>query len=417
MDVVNARDPTPSAIAPDATPPSGGGTPVRAVALLGVHLPDALQRAFRSVSEDPPLLTLARSLTASRGWASQRPALLVARPEPEPALVALGRFDDTDQARLEALRDQLQVVLPRTRHLDHAAVEAACTRLADRLRERFGDGAIRAMRFVGVPRGGLIVLGTLAYALGLSHAQLDADGSEPSSDAPLVVVDDSIISGVRMRQYLARRPERSVAVACLHSHPEARAALRSRDERVVDVVSAYDFDDHAPRALGAAYHDWIERWRRRADPDCIWIGQADHVCYPWAEPDVGVWNAVTGREEPGWSVMPPELCLARRGIQEHGALRAQLQPNPRHRIAPAGHVVYGLSGDEVYIADMAASTTFGLDGVAAAIWRSVAALGDEDAAATALCAAYDVDHATALADVRSVVAELRVAGLLEVRAT
>ena len=411
--VVSAYDAA-NASARDGAHANAAEAGLSTVVLLRSGLPDVVQRVFRTASEDPPLLTLARALTASRGWASQRPALLVARPEPTPVLVAMGRFDDADLARLEALRDQLQHVLPRTRYLDHGAVEAACLLLANRLRERFGAAAIETMRFAGVPRGGLIVLGTLAYALGLTRAQLGFDDQRPSSDAPLVVVDDSVISGVRVRQYLAGRPERSVVVACLHAHPEARAALRARDERIVDVVSAHDFHDYAPRAHGAAYTAWRERWQRRADPDCVWIGQPEHVGYPWSEPDVGVWNPVTDQEEPGWSVMPPELCLAHRSTADRGALRCQLQRTPTGCVAAAEHVVHGLFGDDVVIADLAASATYGLEGPAAAIWRTLLETGDEAAAAAAVAAAYDVDPATALQDVHSLVAELRSAGLLAV---
>lgn len=397
---------------PDA-PPQGEAPALGAVVLLRGPLPEGIERTYRSASTDAPLLTLARALATSRGWASERPTLLVARAEPTPALVAIGRFDAADRARLEALRDQLQTVLPRTRYLDHADVEGACVLLADRLLERFGADAIGAMRFVGLPRGGLIVVGMLAYALGLAHAQLDTGARQASPEGMLVVVDDSVISGARVRQFLARRPERRLIVACLHAHPEARAALREHDERILDVVSARDFDDHAPLALGATYDAWRERWRQRADPDGVWIGQPEHVCYPWSEPDLGVWNPVTGREEPGWSVMPPELCLARRRASERAALRAQLQPPPTGRLRPTEHVVYGVLGDDVVIADLDSSACFGLEGGAAITWQALLASGDEGAAADALGATYDVDPATALADVQALVVELHAAGLLE----
>lgn len=408
VDVVTTHD--------HADVPLQGEVPrLDAVVLLRGPLPEGIEQVYRSASTDPPLLTLARALTASRGWASERATLIVARPEPTPALVAIGRFDAADRERLEALRNQLREVLPRTRYLEYDAAEAACVRLAERLLERFGADAIGTMRFVGLPRGGVIVLGMLAYALGLAHAQLDADARHSGLAGPLVVVDDSVISGARVRQFLARRSEGQLIVACLHSHPEARAALCEGDDRILDVVSAHDFHDHAPRALGDGYDAWRDRWRQRSDPDCVWVGQPEHLCYPWSEPDLGVWNAASEREEPGWSVMPRELCLARRLTPGREALRAQLQPPPSGLVRTAEHVVYGFLGDDVVIADLAASTCYGLEGGAAVAWRAVLACGEEQAAADAIAVDYDVDPDTVIADVRSLVAELRAAGLLEGR--
>lgn len=391
----------------------GDARPLRAVVLFRGALPVAIEQAYRSASQEPPLVVLARALAASRGWAPERPALLVARPEPTPALVAIGPFDAADQARLEALRDQLRVVLPRTRFIDYAAVETACARLAEHLSDRIGAEALGSMRFTAVPRGGLIVLGLLGYTLGLSHSQLGAHDHEAPGDGPLVVVDDRIISGVRMRQFLARRPERHLVVACLHAHPAARVALRERDARIREVVSAHDFHDYARRDLGATYDAWRERWRQRSHRDSVWVGRPEHVCYPWSEPDVGVWNPVTAREEPGWSVMPPELCLARRRAPARTPLQPQVQAPTEGRVRPSQDVVYGIWNDDVVIVDLASSTCYGLTGTAAIAWRALVAAGDEVAAAEAISAAYDVEPWTALADVRALVAEVRAAGLLE----
>ena len=384
-----------------------------AIVLLRGPLPTGLEAAYRGASADPPLLTLARALTASRGWPSTRPAVIVARPHPTPVLVAIGRFDDVDQARIQALAVQLRTVLPRTRVLDHATAEAACERLAERLEERFGGDAIATMRFVGVPRGGLIVLGMLAYALGLRPAQLEAGRDGGSLDAPLVVVDDSVISGLRMRQVLTQRPERRLVVACLHSHPDARAALQERDRRIVDVLSAHDLHDHAPGDHGEAYLAWRERWLERAHPECVWVGRPEHLVYPWSEPDLGAWNPVTEREEPGWTLMPPEACLAHRRAPRRSALRAQLQPQPAGPLRPADHVVHAALGSEAVIADLDGAACYALEGASAALWAALLERGGVDAAAEAIARDYDVERDVARADAEALADELHGAGLIE----
>jgi len=389
--------------------------PLRTVVLYRSELPAELERAFRAASTDAPLLSLARALASSRVWHEGCDAVLVARPEPTPALVAIGRFRDADEARLSALHEQLRSVLPRTLVLDYGQVEAGAALLAERLRQRVGEPALAHMRFVGVPRGGMIVLGMLAYALDLPRHRLDVPdaGAAPSPEDALVVVDDSVISGLRLAQFLERRPEQHIVIASLYAHPDLRAAFRARDARVRAFVSAYDLHDHAPAAHGPRYEGWRDRWRERSDPRSVWVGQPEHVCLPWGEPEISAWNPVTEREELGWNLIPPELCLEHRCAPSPGALTAQLQAPVTSGTRPAAHVVYGDLGGEIVISDLDALETFALDGIAAEMWRALMACADEDAAASAVARTFDVDQRTALEDIGAFVGELRAAGLVE----
>jgi hypothetical protein len=384
--------------------------PYRFVVLHRDGLPPSLDAAFRAASVTPPLLLLARALASSHVWSDGPPVSLVARPEPTPVLAAIGRFEAADEARLVALHRHLQTVLQRTIYLDHRRAEAACEALAEGLQSRYSRDDLARMRFVGIPRGGSIVLGMLAYALGLSRHQLEA---APTHEDPLVIVDDCVLSGLRLSQFLEARPEGSVVVATLFSHPDLRAALLARSPHVRDVVSAFDLFDHAPAALGSEYDAWRARWQARSDPRTLWIGQPDHVCFPWGEPETSSWNPVTDREEIGWHVIPPELCLKHRHAARGSAIATHLQRTGEGAYGPTDRIVVGEIEGAVVIGDLEADTTYALEGISADMWRAVLTCRDLHAAAATLSATYDVDQETVRADVATFVEELVAAGILE----
>ena len=387
-------------------------TPPRLVVLYRQAVPDDLARAYATASPDPAPFTLARALAAGAP-PSAGPAMLVARPEP-PLLAAIGRFGPEDEARLQALHTRLRTHLGRTVYLDHRAAEAACERLAATLTARFGAAAIARMRFVGIPRGGLIVAGLLAYALDLRRSQLGF-GPEEVDDGggPLVIVDDGVISGLRLAQFLEGRREREVVVATLYSHPDLRRAVREREPRVVEVVSAHDLKDHARDVRGDDYDAWHARWTARSDGRAFWLGEPDHVCFPWGEPESGAWNPVTGREEVGWRLIPPELSLKARHATRSAGWSARLQEpaTGRHRVPQ--HVVHGELEGEVVVGHLETLETFTLSGIAADLWRAALTCRDDRAAAARVARAYDADPADVLADLHEFLTDLRAAGLLE----
>src|ERR671910_1255702 len=163
--------------------------------------PQTLQHlaGLGQVGESPQarLQTLADALAVSPLWAEMPRATLVVRAAPDPLLGVVGYFDAAGRARLEALRWQLEHILPRLRYVGYAQAQEDCERLAARLVERFGRDELRGFRFVAIPRGGFIVLGMLAYILGLERSQLEAAPYSEHAGAPLVVVDDCALSGVR----------------------------------------------------------------------------------------------------------------------------------------------------------------------------------------------------------------------------
>jgi hypothetical protein len=353
---------------------------------------------------------LARAIAASDGWSRSWPATLVVRAGKEPALAAVGRFDEAAESWLAAASRQLVTTLQHLALLDHAAAEAAAERLADALSTHHGRSELRRFRYAAVPRGGLLVLGMLAYLLDLPSDRLTTTSSElRDDDTPLVLVDDIAISGLRLSQTLAGMPERPTTIATLHAHPDLRAAFVAMHPRVEAFVSAHDLHDHAPAALADGYPAWLERWRGRAAPGTAWIGQPDHVVYPWNEPDLGVWNEVSGREEPGWSVVPPERCLKRRG---RVAVPVQVMPAAAGPLGPHPDVVTAEAEGGVVVGHLGSGASFLLEGSAADIWRALVATGERAAAAARVGRVYQVAPADLVADVEAFTADLLGAGLL-----
>ena len=171
------------------------------------ELPNHVLEVLRSVSHDAPLAVLARTVATTGSWRAEQPLALVVRTKPDPLLAAIGRIGPRQERMLAALCWKLDTVLPHLRYVDHGAVTDACVRLADQLVEHLGTETLERAVFTAIPRGGLIVLGQLAYVLGLRHDQLavdadDADDRASDSTRPLLVVDDCLLSGVRSTRFL-----------------------------------------------------------------------------------------------------------------------------------------------------------------------------------------------------------------------
>ena len=352
---------------------------------------------------------LAQAIATSDGWRG-RAAALVVREAPEPLIAAIGHFDEADEQWLTVASQQLVTTLERVTLLDHTAADAAAAALAAALEGRFGAAELHSFRYAAIPRGGFIVLGALAYLLDLPRDRLrPSSAAAPVDRAPLVLVDDIAISGLRLSQTVAAQSEPRLVIATLHAHPDLREAFLAAHPRVEAFVAAHDLRDHAPHAMGDAYDAWLERWRQRADPGTLWIGQGDHVVYPWNEPDVGVWNRVSGREEPGWSVVPPDRCLKR---QRTAALAVQPMPPTHGRLRPHPEVVFGELDGRVVIGHLGTGSSYALDGVAADIWRALADTNDRHATTARLTRLYEVDDAALERDVTGFVDELLASNLV-----
>ncbi len=327
------------------------------------------------------MLTLARGLAASPHWVTIPKAALIVRSGPQPLLGVVGTFDLAAQARLAFLRWQLTHIWPGLRYVSYRQAELDCERLSAQLVAQFGHEALSTYHFVGLPRGGLIVLGMLAYCLGLQHHQLHL---LPPPDTPLVVVDDCALSGVRFGRFLQSYPIHRMIFAPLYSPPDLRRAILSQESQVVACLSAWDLHDHAPERLGRGYEAWYARWMARSDSPCYWVGQPAPVAFAWNEPDQSIWNPFTEQAEDAWPLLPPEYCLKYRSQRDTAAIVIQQQPFGKGPLRPADAGLFGELEDQIIVGHIHTGLSFSLADVAADMWRALIEHGTVDGMVNAL---------------------------------
>jgi hypoxanthine phosphoribosyltransferase len=325
------------------------------------------------------------------------------RPKPQPALTALGFFDARTEDRLKRMSAQVQSAIHRLQYVTYADAEDACDRLGQVLREAVGSHLLEQAHAVGVPRGGLIVLGMLSYVLNLRHAQLEG---MPPSDRPLLVVDDIALTGNRLHRFLQKHPNHEVVIATLFSHPELREAMVREEPQVKAFVSAHDLHDYARERDD--YADWKAKWHARPGGKRYWTGQPDHVCFPWSEPDIGVWNPETEAIETAPRIVPPALCLknrfATRGDLSDSAV--QMQPKAAGPIKPPSTVFFGSVGDSTIVANPEADVCIALQDSGEAIWHSLIRQGSVEAIVQELLGTYDTEQGALTAHVARFIDQL-----------
>ncbi len=338
----------------------------------------------------PPFASLsfvAHQLSAGDGLEN---VTFVVRPEPHPALAAVGFFDESTEKRLKQMSGHLQSAIDRLRYVRYANAEEACGRLGQKLQQEVGSELLQEAHATGVPRGGLIVLGMLSYVLNLRHEQLEGT---PPEDASLLLVDDIALTGNRLHRFLQVHPSRNVVVATLFSHPELREAVVTEESRVTAFVSAYDLNDHVRERKD--HETWKLKWRERQTGKRYWSGQPEHVCFPWSEPDIAVWNPETEAIQEGLRIIPPDYCLRNARLaaaSEHDASRVQRQPEANGPIKPPAEVFFGRIQESIIVANPEAGVCIELQDTGAAIWQSVVSHGTEEAVVEDLLATYDIER-------------------------
>lgn len=389
----------------------GVSTPTRMVFALPLDELEAVPQLFGlSLTPAERALMLARALSASPVWREMGDAVLIVRSAPT-VLGLIGEFDEPAIARLSALPHQLRTEVPRLRYVAYPQVEADCEALAAGLIERLGREEIGHMDFMAIPRGGLIVLGMLAYFLDLKPSQLTA--TTHGERGPLIVVDDCSVSGIRFGQTLATLPDRPVVFAPLYSHPALRSAIEAREAKVVAVVSARDLTDHAPTSLGSDYAAWRERWAARPGHEGYWIGRPDRLCFPWSEVDLDFWNPAAGYGEVAWRLVPPELCLKNR-VAAAGphAPRVQLQRQGKGPLGPSPTALFAELDDGVVVANFESGEAVQLSDVAAVMWRGIVEHGNPEDVVASLRAEYDVGEDVLKRNLASLIEEMERRGFL-----
>ncbi len=290
--------------------------------------------------------------------------------------------------------------------LTYRQTESAVKRLAARFIAAFGRSELGGFCYMAIPRGGLFVLGMLSYVLDLSRESL----LPPPPDLPLVVVDDCCFSGARFHHVLQLVENEQVIFAHLYSHPDLRAAIEHQEPRVVACLAAHDLRDLARERYPneEEYRAWQERWRQRLPGSRYWIGLPELVIFPWNEPDRPVWNPLTEELEDNWRLTAPDRCLknwARLGAPPS----TEAQPTLRSPDA----VAFSVGNGKVILCDLQTEQVYGLEDVAADMWRALTAYGDLDVAAEYLLSQYEVDQTRLRKDLRAFADHLLAKGLLE----
>lgn len=347
------------------------------------RLPDSCDAAG---SRAAAIRAFARAIAASPASSRFSDGIVVVRERPEPRVGILARLDDTDRRWLATAMGSLEGTVERLRFVDWTEVEGAAESVSSGLRSRLPEEVLGRVSLRGIPRGGIIAAGLVAYALDLP---VPAAGDSPGSDGPLLVVDDCALTGARFRELLHEIPGREIIFAPLFSPPELRGAIEDSEERVLACVSGADLTDHAPRRLGEEYPEWRKRWRQRSGDAVYWVGQPDHLVFPWSEPEEAVWDEVRRAEAPALGVVPPELCMSRRA---HGGARPDVRvlPDACGRLVPSAELLWGSLDGVTVIRDCERGRALTLEGTASAMWEALVAEGSPDRAALRLASSYDV---------------------------
>jgi len=335
--------------------------------------------------------------------------ILTLRLFPQPLLAAFGEFTSAQEARLNK---QVHSILAACRHLlyvSYAQAEADSHLLAEHLQARWGQDAVARFRYTAIPRGGLIVLGMLAYQLGLGRDRLEA----PDLDETLVVVDDCAISGFRLGEFLARTAQEKVIFALLYAHPDLCWEIERQEPRVLACLSGRDLHDHASVQLGENYPGWLARARERMGSGRYWIGIPEQVCFPWNEPDRLVWDDEVQRNVRGWRLLPPELCLKNHLPQTVKPLVVQIQLPGKGPLRPTDTVIYARVADQVVLGNIRTGAAFGLAGTGADMWLAIVEYGSLEAVVHRLLSVYAVDESDLRQDVQRFTSDLIQRGLLE----
>ncbi len=369
-----------------------------------------LLRTLEGRDQDRPLLGLAEALSRGPPAVGSSGAIIAVRETPHPYLVFV-HPEGGDQQRLTHLPVLLATAAPRFRPCSWADAEDAAAALAAKVRSTLSTADLDAARLLAIPRGGLIAAGLLAYALDVPHNRIGVIGSQgptaPDS-SPVILVDDCLISGVRLRGALRELHGESIVVATLYSHPEVRSAVETAEARVAACLGGEDLRDHGERLLGEDYPAWKALWMRRV-PDRYAAVLTDLVAFPWSEPDVRVWNDRTQTVEPHWWLAPPSLCFRTRLTEPTMEVQSADDHPGIERLSPS--VVPVRTADAMVLIDCQERTGVLLRGTAAELWEEWMA-GGSATAARRVAERYQVDESRVRRDLDGALGDLRGKGML-----
>lgn len=255
--------------------------------------------------------------------------------------------------------------------VSYKQAERDCQRLGAVLREHYSARELATFTFAGIPRGGLIVLGLLAYYLELDRAQIQPVAADIS--APLCIVDDCALTGYRFGQMVRNSQSPRIVFAHLYSSPRLRRAILEQEPRVEQCLAARDLGEGLPLA-GDTGHEADVTMEQHLGPDRYWTGPVQPVAFAWSEPDLQVLAAQTRQVEGRWRLVPPDKCLKNRvrlglPLLREGAERAWQVPEA---------VVTGWFDGVLWLLQTETQEVYRLEGSASEMWRGLAVYGDLD---------------------------------------
>jgi hypothetical protein len=291
---------------------------------------------------------------------------VVVKTDPLPALGIIGEFDAREIAYLKLQLRSLPLTCGRLKYVDQEAVVTACENLAVQFLQHYNPLELQHFCFTGIPRGGLIVLGILSYLLQLKSSQLTPPFSEA---APLVIVDDCILSGERVSHVLQQTSSAQIILAPLFIHPDCRSAILAQEKQVSACWSGADLVDRGVEIMGANYPRWQQQNLQRLAGMRYWLGLPDYLCFPWNEPDYLLWNAMSQTYQKSWPIVPPQLCLKNRRSTLGSQPLVYYQPAFSGIIQPTPDTVFTELGQTVIIGHISTGATYFLQSEQVTLWR------------------------------------------------
>lgn len=336
---------------------------------------------------------------------------------------AFGEFAPVDMERFRHLAMQVSRVDRAARYIDYNEAERLTEILAHQLVERYGRKELLKFEYRPIPRGGVIVMGMLSYALGLPAG--DVLSRESGSKRPVVFVDDCVLSGMRFKQQLKDLDNCKVILASLFA-PEDLCGSSTAKKPSFDCVSAVRLKDLGPELYGAFYDSWRKQWADRLGDSVLWAGQPEYLCFAWNEPESSFLNSVTGEVEMGFRLAPPERCLHHRYINLSFSANGNVQSKkvqihddgPGPIDAAPGVVAARLDGNRVAVADFSkdqsknSSGCYLLENSAADMWEQIIINGTIQKASKKLSLLYDTDYSTIASDMAVLIDSLVELGLI-----
>jgi len=279
-----------------------------------------------------------------------------------------------EELRLWPLAVHARHLLQNLRYVDYRQAEEDAGLLAQKILAHYTPAEIRRSAFTAVPRGGLIVLGLLAYRLDLRPDQFL---HETFAEADrLFLVDDCALSGSRLQGTLPLYARLPVAVAHLYSAPGLRTAVCNAFAHVTDCFAA---------------HDLAENRGEIPELGRLHPGPEELVAFAWNEPDLLVQTPFEKMPKHEWRLLPPHKCLNNR----QALALPPAAPAPLKWTVPEG-IVYGWFDTVLYLLDSTHEEVYRLDNQAADCWRAAAGYGSQQAALSFLQSRYPEDDPVGL---------------------